>query len=141
MAAVLPTRRVSGALDASGGEDGDLAASVEVFIELEKRDDEVHQWAKKRKAKMFVPIDAAQQEEVSSILAAHEKLVDTRKNRSAADPFVIALAKAQGCVVVTGEKPSGSADRPNIPDVCDAMGLRWISLLDLFREQGWRFGR
>lgn len=118
---------------------GDLKASEEVLLELEKRDDEVHEWAKARKAKMFVPIDEEQQQHVSSILGNHERLVDTRKNRSAADPFVIALAMAQECAVVTAEAATGKADRPNIPDVCSSMGVRSVTLLELFREQGWRF--
>jgi hypothetical protein len=126
--------RFDEALDA-----GDLGASEEVLLEVEKRDDEVHAWAKARKAKMFVPIDEEQQRHVSSILGKHERLVDTRKNRSAADPFVIALAMAQGCAVVTAEAATGKADRPNIPDVCLAMGVRSMTLLEPFREQGWRF--
>jgi hypothetical protein len=81
-------------------------------------------------------IDEEQQRHVSSILGKHERLVDTRKNRSAADPFVIALAMAQGCAVVTAEAATGKADRPNIPDVCLAMGVRSMTLLELFREQG-----
>lgn len=120
-------------------ENGDLAASEEVLLEIEKRDDEVHAWAKKYKATMFVPIDEEQQRGVAAILAAHEKLVDTRKNRSAADPFVIAVAQANGCPVVTAEVATGKPERPNIPDVCTAMGIRCLSLLEFFREQGWRF--
>lgn len=119
---------------------GHLVATEEVLLELEKRDDEVHKWAKKRK-RMFVPIDGPIQQAVSSILAAHEKLVDTRKNRSAADPFVIGLAVVHGCAVVTGERETRSLDRPNIPDVCSALGVRSLGLLELFRELGWRFVR
>ena len=118
---------------------GDVGASEEVRLEIEKRDDEVYAWVKARKAKMFVPINEQQQRHVSSILAQHERLVDTRRNRSAADPFVIALAMERECAVVTAEAATGKADRPNIPDVCLAMGVRSITLLDFFREQGWSF--
>jgi hypothetical protein len=55
---------------------------------------------------------------VIEILRDHKKLVDTRKNRSGADPFVIALAKVEGCNVITGEKPTNRLERPHIPDVC-----------------------
>ncbi len=94
---------------------GDLGASEEVLLEVEKRDDEVHAWAKARKAKMFVPIDEEQQRHVSSILSKHERLVDTRKNRSAADPFVIALAMAQevcGRDGGGGDGQGGQAEHP-----------------------------
>jgi hypothetical protein len=40
---------------------------------------------------------------------------------------------------VTAEAATGKADRPNIPDVCSAMGVRSMTLLELFREQRWRF--
>ena len=40
---------------------------------------------------------------------------------------------------VTAEAATGKADSPNIPDVCSAMGVRSMTLLELFREQGWRF--
>lgn len=120
-------------------ETGELGASEEVLLEIEKRDDEVHVWAKERKAKLFVPIDEEQQAHVSVILGKHERLVDTRKNRSAADPFVIAVAIAQGCAVVTAEAATGKPEKPHIPDVCLAMGVRSMNLLEFFREQGWRF--
>lgn len=74
---------------------GDLAATEEVLVELEKRDDEIHAWAKERRAPMIVAIDDRVQEKVVEILAAHERLV--RNNRSSADPFVIGLAMVEGC--------------------------------------------
>jgi hypothetical protein len=116
-----------------------LGASEEVLIELDKRDDEVHHWARAHKAALFVPLDEEQQQHVASILSAHERLVDTRRNRSAADPFVIALALARGCTVVTAEVATGKPDRLNIPDVCAALGVRSIGLLEFFREKAWRF--
>lgn len=117
--------------------DGRLSATEEVLFELAKKDDEVFEWAKQRSG-MFVPIDEQIQRTVASILAEHKKLLDTRRGRSGADPFVIALAQITKATVVTGERATGSLDRrPNIPDVCAAMGIRQISLLQLFREQRW----
>lgn len=110
-----------------------------MLLEIERRDDEVHVWIKQHRGKLIVPIDEEQQRHVSLVLEKHERLVDTRRNRSAADPFVIALAIAQGCAVVTAEAATGKPDKPNIPDVCSSMGVRSINLLEFFREQGWRF--
>jgi len=117
-------------------ERGDLLATEEVLRELEKKDDEVHEWVKRRQH-MIVPIDVRIQEVVSTILASHKKLLDTRKNRSGADPFVIALAVIRDCTVVTNEAPTSSPSRPNIPDVCSALGVRSIDVLGLIREQRW----
>ena len=75
---------------------------------------------------------------VAEILAAHQRLVDERRNRSKGDPFVVALATRKGFAVVTGEKASGNLQKPKIPDVCGALNSKCIGLLDLFREQGWQ---
>lgn len=117
---------------------GDLRASEEVMYELEKKDDEAYAWAKAQDG-FFVPMDDEIQDAVSTILADHPRLLDTRRGRSGADPFVIALAKTRGCAVVTGERPSGSLKRPKIPDVCNAIDVEPMSLLDLIRRERWVF--
>jgi len=118
--------------------DGSLQATEEVRIELEKRDDEVFEWCNSQN-ELFVSIDEDIQDHVSSMLQRFPKLIDTRRNRSSADPFVIGLAMVNSFSVVTGERPTGSVDRPNIPDVCDAFDITTLSLLDLIRIEGWRF--
>lgn len=117
-----------------------LIATEEVLHELERKEDELYIWAKERE-RMFVPIDTGIQSAVTKILERFEKLVDTRANRSAADPFVIALAQVEGCTVVTGERPTGRVDRPNIPDVCQGLRIPWTSLLQLIRTEKWVFAR
>ncbi len=118
--------------------DGKLRATEEVLFELKKKTDEVYKWAKSRSA-LFVPIDDDIQIAVANILQKHERLVDARKNRSAADPFVIALAQLNGCKVVTAEQLSNNLGKPRMPDVCLALNIPSINLLQLVREEGWRF--
>lgn len=117
---------------------GDLRATEEVLHELERKDDDVFEWGKRRSG-LFVEIDDPIQPVVQAILRDHKKLLDTRKSRSGADAFVIALAQLNNAAVVTSERATGSVNRPNIPDVCTALGLRCISMLGLIREQGWVF--
>lgn len=119
---------------------GNIIATEEVLIELERKDDDVHRWALERR-QMFVPMYGNIQQAAISILAKYPRLIDNRKNRSSADPFVIALAQAQreDCAVVTYETHSNSPDRPRIPDVCDALGIRCINVSELIQEEGWRF--
>lgn len=120
-------------------DDGVLVASEEVLIELEKKHDKVYEWACKRKH-MFIPTDEKIQEAVRSILRNHKRLIDTRTSRSGADPFVIALALVERLSVVTAENLSSSLGRrPKIPDVCEALGIRWLNMVELFREQAWHF--
>lgn len=61
------------------------------------------------------------------------------RNRSQADPFVIATAEILQGAVVTGEKPRGNLEVPKIPDVCDARKIRCIGFLEMLRELGWKF--
>ena len=117
---------------------GSLRATEEVRFELEKKADDVLAWTLERD-ELFVEIDDDIQVMVSAILQGSPKLLDTRANRSAADPFVIALAALNDCPVVTGEQATGSPQRPNIPDVCQQWNIECINLLSLIRREGWRF--
>jgi hypothetical protein len=70
-----------------------LCASIEVYLELEKKDDELFDWCKGRKETLVRELDDETQGIVKEILRDHPRLVDTVKGRSGADPFVIALAE------------------------------------------------
>ena len=73
------------------------------------------------------------------ILLEFPTLVDSRKECSQADPFVVALTKVKNCSVVSEEKNPGTARRPRIPGVCRHFGINCINLVQFIREQGWRF--
>lgn len=117
---------------------GRVIAPEEVRVECAKKDDSILKWAKKQRG-LFVDLDNAQQLLVSEILSRFPKLIDTRRGRSGADPFVIALARVHGAVVVTGENDDGTADRPKIPTACTAFGVRAIKTLDFIRANRWVF--
>jgi len=131
---VFPTiwKELDGAANA-----GNIFAIDEVYRELQKKDDVAFQWLKARYS-MVVAIDTEIQKRVTAILASHPRLVDTRRNRSSGDPFVIALAQSRNMSVVTGERASGVIARPNIPDVCSVLRIPCINVLTMFRKEGWR---
>ena len=110
----------------------DIIASEEVYVEVQKKDDDLHEWMKQRKF-MLIPADESIQRRVADVLATYPRLVDTLKGRSQADPFVIATAVETGSIVVTGESV-GTATRPRIPFVCQQLGIRRITFLDMIRE-------
>lgn len=99
-------------------------------------------WARTNSGQ-FVAHDAAILKEANSILAQFPGMIDPYARHDEADRYVIALAKLSGWAVVTHETPARSkkyAVRTHfIPDVCSAMGVRCIGLLDLMREQKWTF--
>lgn len=92
--------------------------SIELVLdELEAFDDELLDWAKKRKY-IFTQLDAATQKCATDILARHTTILDMKKKKSSADPFLIAFAETRSAVVVTEEKFSGGPNKEKIPDVC-----------------------
>jgi len=117
-----------------------LRATEEVQHEVKKKDDDLFKWVTSH-PQLIIPHDEALQHEVRDILAQHERLVESGKNRTQADAFVIAVAKLSGATVVSGETRSYKQGKEKIPNVCDALGLKCISLLDMFRDLGWRFPR
>jgi predicted nucleic acid-binding protein len=117
---------------------GEIFVVEEVLRELEKKDDGIHKWVKQREA-IVVPIDDEVQKRVVEIMFKYGRLVDTKKNRSVGDPWVVALALVRGLTVVTGEKASGNLAKPKIPDVCKDLSLSCIEMVDFFRKQGWRW--
>jgi Domain of unknown function (DUF4411) len=115
---------------------GTLLASDEVLRELEKKDDGAHEWVKTR-PEMLVKLDMEIEVHVSDIMRRYPRLVDTKKGRSVGDPFVIAVAQARKLTVITGENATGKVEVPRTPDVCADLGIRWVRIIDFFREQKW----
>lgn len=110
--------------------------SVEnVYEELKSQDDIVFEWAQKF-VHIFIPLDESIQTKVRQILKTHKTLLDLKKIRSEADPFVVASAILNGCTVVTEEKPSGGPNKSKIPDVCKAYGVECLPVIDMLRMEG-----
>ncbi|BBZ51775.1 DUF4411 family protein [Mycobacterium heidelbergense] len=115
---------------------GEVRSVDEVRRELAKRDDAAKQWADAQ-SDLFCPLDLPIQQSAIQILRLHPDLVKQGGQRSGADPFVIALAMANKGKVVSQETASGNIDKPRIPDVCNAIGVPCLTLMDYIEEQGW----
>jgi len=116
----------------------ELRASIEVGEELRRKDDGVYKWTKSQNG-LFSAIDLDIQFKVKEILTQFPRLVSSQSNRTTADPFVIALAQIENCIVVTGEKLTGSVNHPKIPDVCRQLNIRCMTLLEMIRNENWIF--
>ena len=112
---------------------GEIFSSEEVYVEIQRKDDDLHSWIKARK-QMLVPLDESIQVQSIILLNEFPRLVDTLRGRSNADPFVIATAIERKAVVVTGEFLTGKLDKPRIPDVCLVKDIRCITFLQMIRE-------
>lgn len=116
---------------------GRIISPQEVLIELAKRDDATHAWAKQHQS-LFVEIDRFQEAKVREVLAQFPRLVGSGRGRNQADPWVIALAQMHGAIVVTGER-GGTVTSPKIPFICEQRGVEYIPFLEILRREHWSF--
>lgn len=74
--------------------------------------------------------------QAETLAKAYQYLVDNTKNRSIADPWIIAHAiNEKACVVTKEEKVTASNSKKiKIPNVCDNMQVRWINDFQLIEE-------
>ncbi len=122
-----------------GIKDGSILSVDECYNELTRHYDEKnphYQWLHDRQ-EMFLNPTNEESIYIRTLFqnpkmreSIHEKNIV--KNRPAADAYLAAKAKALGAVVVTKEeyKPHSA----QLPNVCEALGVKWISY-DEFMEE------
>lgn len=114
-----------------------------VYDEIVRTDDDLSSWLKSS----TIPIKKIDEKvtsclkEIYSADPSHKFLVDNTKARSLADPWVIAHALSENAVVVTKEEKATAVNtkRIKIPNVCEAMKVKWINDFQLAEELGIRF--
>ena len=108
--------------------------------DLEKKDDEILRWVRRRNPDSIIDELPEVQKCVSKILGEFRTFVHPRKGRNASDPWVIAVAYTYDLVVVTQEVRPGSETKPSIPFVCRHYSVPYTDIHGLCRQEGWRFG-
>lgn len=115
---------------------GEAIASDVVQQDLERKDDDLLAWVAQHAHAMFQATDLAVQREARRILGSYPGLTSPGHGHS--DPFVIALAVITDTTVVTEER-SRSLQNPKIPDVCRAIGVPCVRVVEMIRAENWRF--
>ena len=115
-----------------------IISPQEVLVELGEKDDIVYDWAKNH-IKMFIEATENVQREVKAILNIYPKIINLNKEKTQADPYVVAVAKIKNCIVVTGESIQPRKDKTKIPEVCKDFNIQWMNILEMMRREGWRF--
>jgi hypothetical protein len=123
-------------------DDDRLIAPRAVHGELGDRDDALLRWARRHKS-MFKRPTPEIVRRVTMIVNRFPDLVDVDASQGAADPFVVAVAQDESgvlplfekVIVVTDEK--FAPGRTRIPHVCQAVGLRYLTVHQLFLFEGW----
>ncbi len=127
----------------------DLGSQNRIFLpqkayeEITRTDDDLTEWLKKSSIPEY-KIDEHVIECLKNIYAnnpAHKKLVDNTKQRSMADPWIIAHALKEGAILVTKEEiiTAPNTTKVKIPNVCDNMGVLWINDFQLVEELNIQF--
>jgi hypothetical protein len=114
-----------------------------VADEIHKTDDDLSEWLKRSNIPVQ-KIDSGVTESLKNVYLAnplHKHLVDNIKQRSLADPWVIAHAMSLGACVVTKENKERAINSPRIkiPNVCENLGIRCIDDFQLIHELGLEF--
>ncbi|MGH2561933.1 MAG: DUF4411 family protein [Thermomicrobiales bacterium] len=112
-------------------------APEEVLKELEYQEDDLTTWAKEHK-QMFAKPDYYLIAFLTEIARDFPQLSQSKVAANTADPFVIALAKVKGYVVVSEEKRE-SLKNPKIPRLCRHYQVSPVSFLHLITGEGWVF--
>ena len=114
--------------------------------ELERGKDELATWATSQFNDAFASTDEEDviesYSEVISWVQAQEQFLDAAKADFAAvaDGWLVAYAMAKGYIVVTHELPAIDArSKVPIPNVCEALGVRYVDTFAMLRELGVRF--
>jgi hypothetical protein len=118
-----------------------IKAPEDVLLEIaRKADDRLHAWVRAHEH-MFVLSTANIQARVAHIVNTYPDFLEQRSADGIwADPYVIALAQEQNRIVVTYETlKDRNARRPKIPDICNALSVEWITLLNLMQREDWIF--
>lgn len=125
------------------GAQGRLFIPAEVAKEIDRSEDDLSDWLKQSRI-VVRQITGPVTQNVSAIWAKdpnHKFLIDNTKGRSLADPWLIAHAMAENAVVVTKEEKQTAANsnKIKIPNVCEAMGVRYVTDFQMIEELGIKF--
>ena len=76
--------------------------------------------------------------DVMGILATHPSLIEAtiRHTIDPADPWIIAAARKNECIVVTNELPRKSPAKYKIPDACNDLGVKCLRFEAFVQAEG-----
>lgn len=121
-------------------EAGRLKTVRQVVGELERRFKDIHARLKPYLRQFQLPDDITYSQdvidEVRYINTHHSKLYNPLGATNPADPFLIAVAKTLGAMIVTDEKKNGPRHESRIPYVCAQRNVGSSDRLDYLKSIG-----
>lgn len=126
---------------------GDVVSPYEVYEELKDRsrpqkdeDIDIIEWINPYKDDIFHRATEATTAKLPTVLA-YWKHIPLRGEKDYADPYVIAFALANNCIVITYEKHRiiTSDKKLRIPTICSKVGVKCINLPEFLYLMPWSF--
>ncbi len=115
-----------------------LQSPAAVRDELDAGSDQLKKWAKQQKD-FFVEHDEPLQTALRTVTSM-PGFVHPVGRRNYADPWVVALGKQLGAIVITEEKGKGYAQGAlKVPDMCKQLQVRHSRFQGLFASENWTF--
>jgi hypothetical protein len=105
-----------------------------IYEELERGGDELFDWVKARKGD-FVAENSDELQEAVAYLVNHYNNFGLTTGKNEGDPYVVALAMVEECIVVTNESMTNDMNGPKVPDVCREEGIAWAKFVDIIRNE------
>ena len=125
------------------GSENRVFLSKSVFDEITRTEDDLLEWLKQSQIPVRQVSEAVTRclNEIFSANPLHKYLVDNTRQRSLADPWIIAHAMNEKACVVTKEEKvlTTNTTRIKIPNVCDNMGIRWVNDFQFIEELNVQF--
>lgn len=120
---------------------GRLKCPREVLREIEKKNENLHDWLKNNAAVISDAETAKLAPVAAQIDSSYPELKKGRHSKfpkpRSADPWVVALASQKKGIVISTERPRPNAQKiTQIPDVCRNESIRCLNLTEWFRELG-----
>ena len=112
----------------------------QIAFEEGMKDKGIKEWCNQNQLEPYLQwvTDDSIQIKVKEILKEFPRMLDARRGKSGADPWVVALAMIyQDGIVVAEEGPTNKPHRPKIPEACNHFGIECIKLVDLVRRENW----
>ena len=115
---------------------GRMSMAREAIREVERKADGANTWIQRHKARIQDP-QPDDTFTVAMVTPELRDLIDPDATVPEGDPFVVALAKRDSLTVLTTETRRGGARK--VPKVCSSLSIPCMGLVELFREEGWKF--
>lgn len=120
---------------------GTVFSCEEVYLEIQKKTDDLAGWAKARKSAFLVPDDHVTLE-MQNIMTKFRNFAAMGGSLNQADPWVVSVARVIGAVVVTDEQKAEkqkATKPPKLPNVCEAVHVGWMSPIQFLAAVNMKF--